>query len=207
MISANLPLTVATLAALVAASANQGRAADRATASEAGPPAAHSVEQTLAAALPRLGHRNWIVIADSAYPEQTGGGIETVYVGGDQLAAVKAVLAAVDAAKHVDAVALVDAELAAVADDDAPGVAAYREELDKLLAGRPVDKRPHEEIIGDLDEAGKLFRVLVLKTDMTVPYTSVFLRLECGYWSPEKEARLRQSLERGPRGRKAFDDD
>jgi len=176
----------------------QGPAGARAAAPEdAGRAAANRVRETLAAALPRLGHRNWIVIADSAYPEQVGGGIETVYVGGDQLDAVEAVLEAVAAAKHVDAVALVDAELAAVADDDAPGVAAYRTKLDALLAGRPVDKRPHEAIIRDLDEAGKLFRVLVLKTDMTVPYTSVFLRLECGYWSPEKEARLRKSLERG----------
>lgn len=152
----------------------------------------------LAASLPRLGHRNWIVVADSAYPEQTGGGIETVYVGGDQLAAVKAVLAAVDAAKHVAAVPLVDAELAAVAEADAPGVTAYREGLAKLLEGRPVDKLPHEEIIRELDAAGKLFRVLVIKTDMALPYTSVFVKLECGYWSPEKEARLRASLERQP---------
>lgn len=158
---------------------------------------AHRIEETLASILPRLGHRNWIVIADSAYPEQTGSGIETVYVGGDQVAAVEAVLRAVDAAKHVDAVALVDAELAAVAEADAPGVGDYRAKLDRLLAGRPVDKLPHEEIIRELDEAGKLFRVLVFKTDMTLPYTSVFLRLECGYWSPEKEDRLRESLKRG----------
>jgi len=165
------------------------------------------IEETLAAALPRLGHRNWIVIADAAYPEQIGGGIETVSIGGDQLAAVAAVLKAVDAARHVDAVPLVDAELAAVSETDAPGVGDYRAKLDTLLEGRPVDKLPHEEIIRQLDEAGKLFRVLVIKTDMTVPYTSVFLRLECGYWSPEKEARLRESLKRGPGGRKPFTDD
>ena len=163
----------------------------------AGTGAVERVRERLADVLPRLGHRNWIVIADAAYPEQTGGGIETVYVGGDQLAAVEAVLAAVDATKHVDAVALVDAELAAVPEADAPGVGRYRDALAKLLAGRAVDKLPHEEIIKQLDEAGKLFRVLVIKTDMTVPYTSVFLRLECGYWSPEKEARLREALRRG----------
>src|ERR1700733_11277413 len=29
--------------------------------------------------LPLYGHRNWIVIADSAYPAQTASGIETIY--------------------------------------------------------------------------------------------------------------------------------
>lgn len=159
------------------------------------------LQDRLAAALPRLGHRNWIVVADSAYPEQIGGGIETVHVGGDQLAAVAAVLAAIDASGHVAAAPLIDAELAAVAEADAPGVDDYRRRLTTLLEGRPVDKLPHEEIIRELDEAGRLFRVLVLKTDMSLPYTSVFIRLECGYWSPEKEARLRRSLERSAPGR------
>lgn len=195
MPSSTFFLTLATTTTLMAAWPGLSFAADREATAE--PTAARTIEDALAAALPRLGHRNWIVIADSAYPEQTGGGIETIYVGGDQVAAVAAVLEAVDAAKHVQAVPLVDAELAAVAEADAPGVTAYRQRLDTLLAGRPVDKRPHEEIIRELDEAGKLFRVLVLKTDMAVPYTSVFLRLECGYWSPEKEARLRKALQRG----------
>jgi hypothetical protein len=73
---------------------------------------------------------------------------------------------------------------AAITDDDALGVAAYRTKLETLPTGRPGDKRPHDAIIRDLDEAGQPFRVLVLKTDMTVPYTSVFLRPECGDWSP-----------------------
>jgi len=32
----------------------------------------------------------------------------------------------------------------------------------------------HEQIISRLDEAGQTFRVLIIKTDMTLPYTSVF---------------------------------
>jgi hypothetical protein len=34
----------------------------------------------------------------------------------------------------------------------------------------------------------------VLKTRMTIPYTSVFLRLDCGYWSDEQEKRLREKM-------------
>ena len=40
----------------------------------------------------------------------------------------------------------------------------------------------------------KMFNVLLLKTDMVLPYTSVFLQLDCGYWNAEKEQRLRDAL-------------
>ncbi len=41
---------------------------------------------------------------------------------------------------------------------------------------------------------GKTFHILVLKTRMTIPYTSVFIRLECGYWSADAEKRLRAAM-------------
>jgi hypothetical protein len=70
----------------------------------------------------------------------------------------------------------------------------YRTGLDRLLMGTVVERTPHEAIIRDLDRAGSLVHVLVLKTNLTLPYTSVFLRLECGYWTPQAEARLRTAL-------------
>jgi len=150
----------------------------------------------LAEKLPVFGHRNWIVVADSAYPAQSRPGIETVYAGGDQLKAVKEVLDAVEKAQHVRPIIYVDAELKAVPDTDAPGVDAYRKKLDKLLAGKPVKTMPHEEIIGELDEAAKMFNILIIKTDLTIPYTSVFFQLDCGYWSGEKEERMRKAIEK-----------
>jgi hypothetical protein len=54
---------------------------------------------------------------------------------------------------------------------------------------------PHEELIAKLDEAAKTFRVFVLKTNLTLPYTSVFLELDCGYWDSRAEAELRKSME------------
>ena len=53
---------------------------------------------------------------------------------------------------------------------------------------------PHEQIISKLDEAGKTFHILVLKSTMTIPYTSVFIRLDCGYWTEEQEKRLRERM-------------
>jgi len=50
------------------------------------------------------------------------------------------------------------------------------------------------ELKHKLDEAGKLFRVLILKTDLVLPYTSVFLQLDCGYWSGDAQKRLEAAL-------------
>ena len=75
----------------------------------------------------------------------------------------------------------------------------YREELTHFLdqfddVKPEVQSLPHEEIISKLDEAGQKFHVLVLKTRMTIPYTSVFIRLDCGYWTGEQEKRLRTRM-------------
>jgi hypothetical protein len=144
--------------------------------------------------LPLLGHRNWIVVADSAYPWQASAGVDTVDTGSDHLEVLRGVLEAVAKSRHVRPVVLLDAELPFVAEAHAPGVAAYREALAAALAGEATRSLPHEEIIALLDEAGRLFRVLLLKTTLTLPYTSVFVRLECGYWSEEAEKALRAAI-------------
>jgi hypothetical protein len=42
-----------------------------------------------------------------------------------------------------------------------------------------------------------LYQILILKTTLTIPYTTVFLQLDCGYWSDAAEKRLRHSLANG----------
>ena len=146
-----------------------------------------------------MGHRNWIVIADSAYPFQSGPGIETIATGEDLGKVFKAVLATLGKSRHVRPVITLDAELPFVAERDAPGITNYREELKTLLKGQPIIARPHEEVIAQLDQSGKLFRVLILKTNLALPYTSVFIQLDCGYWSPEAEKRLRAAIDSAKR--------
>jgi hypothetical protein len=144
--------------------------------------------------LPLLGHRNWIVIADSAYPLQTAPGIETLYVDADQLEVVGFVLAELAKSRHVKPIIYTDAELKYVPENRASGITSYRQELEHLIANRAVYKLPHEEIITKLDEAGKTFKVLLVKTHLTLPYTSVFLQLDCAYWNAESEKDLRAAL-------------
>jgi D-ribose pyranose/furanose isomerase RbsD len=144
--------------------------------------------------LPRLGHRNFIVIADSAYPLQSAPGIRTVHVGGTQATALKKVLAMLAKQRHVRPIAWLDSEQAKIPESDAPGIDQCREDLAAILQGIDVRTAPHMEIIKRLDESSKLFNVTILKTDEIIPYTSVFLELDCGYWNGAKEKRLRNAL-------------
>jgi RbsD / FucU transport protein family len=150
-------------------------------------------EQRLAELLPLYGHRNWIVVADSAYPAQSKPGIETIFAGGDQVDAVRKVFNAIAESTHVRANVYVDQELVAVAEHDAAGVLDYRGQLERLF-GPSLLQVPHEQIIARLDRAAQIFRVLIIKTSMSIPYTTVFFELDCGYWSAEAEQRLRKAL-------------
>lgn len=148
----------------------------------------------LGAALPLFGHRNWIVVADAAYPAQSKPGIETIVAGDDQLTVVQFVLDAISTCKHIRAKVYADKELAYVAESDAPGVLEYWRKLELVLGGAQVAYIPHEQIIYKLDGSAEVFRILLIKTTMTIPYTSVFFELDCGYWSADAEQRLRKAM-------------
>jgi len=148
----------------------------------------------LAESLPLLGHRNWILIVDSAYPLQSSPGVETIETNASQLEVVSAVLDAINHSIHVRPDIFMDAELPFVPEADAPGVSAYRTQIAGLLRGYKIQSLPHEKVIARIDEAGKTFHILVLKTSLTIPYTSVFIQLNCKYWSDDAESRLRQKM-------------
>jgi hypothetical protein len=150
-------------------------------------------QHTLKRELPLLGHRNWIVIVDSAYPWQISPGVETVETNAALPDVLQSVLQVLAQAKHVRPNVFTDAELSRVPESDAPGITAYRAQLAKTLDGCAVATLPHADLIAKLDEAGKTFHVLLLKTTLTLPYTSVFLQLDCAYWNADAEKRLRDS--------------
>ena len=151
-------------------------------------------EARLATLLPLFGHRNWIVVADAAYPAQASAGIETIVASADQVSVLRKILDGIGASKHVRARVYLDDELSFVPELDAPGVVNYRAELDVLLAGFASCRLPHEQIIARLDQSAQVFRILIIKTDMTIPYTSVFFELDCGYWNAEAERRLHEAI-------------
>jgi hypothetical protein len=151
----------------------------------------------LASRLELYGHRNWIVIADAAYPSQSRPGVETIATNEDQLRVIQEVLDAVGASKHVRAMVYCDRELNSVPETDAPGISMYRSKLQTLLEKHPMSTLPHEELISRIDESAKVFDVLILKSTLTLPYTSVFLELGCGYWDDGAEMRLRDGMKGG----------
>jgi hypothetical protein len=151
-------------------------------------------QQKINAEMPLLGHRNWIVIVDSAYPLQSSPGVETIDTSADQLAVLDYVLGALKSSKHVRPLVHTDKELEFVPEKDAPGIDHYRAELKKRIESLAADASPHQTLIDQLAEAGRSYHVLILKTHMTIPYTSVFLQLDCRYWSAEAEAGLRKAM-------------
>jgi hypothetical protein len=148
----------------------------------------------VAETLKLFGHRNWIVIADGAYPQQSNPAIKTISVEASQLEAIEFVNQLIEKAGHVDANIFVDKELAYVPEKDAKGLETYRTNLNELLVGKPVKTMLHEDIIRELDASAKLFNVLIIKTDLALPYTSVFFQLECGYWNAAAEENLRTEI-------------
>ena len=160
----------------------------------AAPPAAPGWQKIVSERLPLYGHRNWIVIADSAYPAQSKQGIETIVANTDQMTVLRNVMNILSHAKHVTPIVYLDQELQFLDDKECPGIDVYRQQIDALLMGKQPQRLLHEQIINKLDQVSQTFRVLIIKTNMTLPYTSVFLQLSAAYWSDEAEERLRQAI-------------
>jgi hypothetical protein len=117
-----------------------------------------------------------------------------VETGASQDEVVRTVLADLAKSKHVAPDVYMDAELPFVPEQGAPGVTAYRAQLPSMLGSLQVESLPHEQLIKMLGDAGATFHILVLKTTLTIPYTSVFLRLDCKYWDAASEAALRKAM-------------
>jgi len=142
-----------------------------------------------------LGHRNWILVVDKAFPEQSSPGMKYIYVEQDLIPTLEYVLGALDKSTHVKPIIYQDKELSYITGEQVPGIDAFRAEAEKTLAGREVNTLLHDEVFSMLDESSSLFRVLVIKTSCTIPYTSVFLQLDCSYWGPENEEMLRELMQ------------
>jgi D-ribose pyranose/furanose isomerase RbsD len=157
-------------------------------------PSAADWQTILQQRLPLYGHRNWIVVSDAAFPAYSQSGIETIAVNQDLPSVLNYVAKAISSSKHVRAAAFVDQELKFVPEEDYPGVTHLREEINRTFVKSSLSSIPHAEALSRIDDAGKTFRVLFIKTNTTIPYTSVFLRLDCGYMTDEIESKIRHAI-------------
>ncbi len=144
--------------------------------------------------LPRLGHRNWIVIADAAYPEQTTPGLTVLIANSPIDEALRYVLTAIHEMGHVSPKAYLDRELGFMTEDLCPGVSALRASIRFETGHLEPSEGAHEMILEKLNMEGANYSILVIKTNTMIPYTSVFLQLECGYWDNDREKILRELM-------------
>ena len=144
--------------------------------------------------LPLLGHRNWILVVDKAYPYQSAPGITYLDTKAPLPDVLERVVSDIASSTHIKPVFYTDQEMGFLSGELVPGVDAFRAEITKRLAGARTQTLPHESVFKKLDEASKLFHVVVLKTECTIPYSSVFIELDCDYWSGDKEKALRAKM-------------
>lgn len=143
--------------------------------------------------LPLLGHRNWILIVDKAYPLQGGGGISTLNTHRPIVEVLEYTLGKIAETKHLKPIVYRDREFDFMNDRLADGVSGLRQDFNRIM---DADSQtiPHDEIFAKLDAAAKLFQIVVLKTESLIPYTSVFIELDCRYWNPDAEKELRERM-------------
>ena len=144
--------------------------------------------------LPLLGHRNWILVVDKAYPYQSASGITTIDTKAPLISVLEKVLVSIKSSTHVKPIFYTDKELEFISEDMAPGVEAFRTELAGVLAGTAAKTLLHDSVFAKLAEAAKLFNVVILKTEGTIAYSSVFIELDCAYWNGDKEKALREKM-------------
>lgn len=151
-------------------------------------------EEEFEAILPALGHRNWVVVADAAFPQQTALGIKTLVSGEELPEALAFVWEKFRAAPHIHPEVIFDSELFALDELDVVGVTALRHKISHAIDGELGEKIWHEDLLKLLSETAQLYTILVIKTNSCIPYSSVFMRLNCGYWSQEREEQFREKL-------------
>jgi len=149
---------------------------------------------TVSEQLPLMGHRNWILVVDKAFPAQTAVGIEVVNSGESLLSVLEYVLKEIGESAHVKPLIYTDHELSFISPEQVPAIDGYRKSLNNLLEGFDIHTMLHDSVFVKIDQASKLFKVLVVKTEEVIPYSSVFIELDCSYWSPELEQELRERM-------------
>ena len=70
-----------------------------------------------------------------------------------------------------------------------PGIGELRSGM-RSICGPEAESVMHEQLISRLDDAGKLFTVLIIKTPQIVPYTTTFFELDCAYWDANRQSAL-----------------
>jgi D-ribose pyranose/furanose isomerase RbsD len=144
----------------------------------------------------QLGYRNWIVIAEASFPAHSRPGVRQINANEEIPAVLDEVLRTLEQTEHVTPRVYVAREMRAVENDYAPGIDEFRKQLRTAMHAHEATELEQQSLVTLVEDATKSFEVLVIRTTTALPYTSVFLELQPGYWSSESESHLRDQLER-----------
>jgi len=143
----------------------------------------------------QLGYRNWIVIAEASFPAHSRPGVKQVSAPVEIPEALDYVLHALEQTENVRPRVYLTRELRSVENDFAPGIEELRGKIRYSLHGHEPTELDQQSLLTLLVEANRSFDVLVIRTQSALPYSSVFLELQPGYWDAESETRLRDRIE------------
>jgi hypothetical protein len=118
-----------------------------------------------------------------------------IYAEEELLDVLKYTLSRIEENNHIKPVIYKDKELDFINEDLVPGVDSYRSSLAKVIGQSDVQVLLHDSVFIKVDEASKLFKTLVIKSNQVIPYSSVFIQLDCDYWSAKKETQLRKLMQ------------
>jgi len=144
----------------------------------------------------KLGYRNWIVIAEASLPAQNRAGIHQVMTNVDIPEALDHVLKTLEQTQHVRPQIYLTRELRSLDNDLTPGIDEHRKLLQTALHSQETTELDQQSLLTLLEDATRSFDVLVIRTPTALPYTSVFIELQPGYWDSESETKLRERISR-----------
>lgn len=144
----------------------------------------------------QLGYRNWIVIAEASFPAHNRPGMRQVTAPVEVPEAVDYVIHSLEQTESVRPRVYLTRELRSVENDYAPGIDALREKLKDSLHGHETTELEQQSLLTLLQDANRSFDVLVIRTQTALPYSSVFMELQPGYWDSTSESMLRERIER-----------
>lgn len=144
----------------------------------------------------QLGYRNWIVIAEASFPAHSRPGVRQVNASVGIPETLDYVLNTLEQTENVRPQIYLTRELRSVENDFAPGIDELSKRIKSALHGHEATELDQQSLLTLLEDANRSFDVLVIRTSTALPYSSVFIELQPGYWDVDSETRLRDRIER-----------
>lgn len=106
--------------------------------------------------LPLLGHRNWVLVVDKAFPLQSAKGLTVINTGEQLPDVLQYVMGSISTSTHVKPTVFTDLEFAQITEDLSPGVDSLKKSISILLKNYPQNTLLHNDVFAKLDSASSL---------------------------------------------------